>query len=91
MSVYSKKKIIPLRRVMRVKRTEQIRIGYNETISKLCDTSKNLYNQAYYILREKFSKNEKLSSYVDLVKLLQKPSENDEENNYKKLQAQTAL
>jgi len=75
---------------MKVKRTEQIYIGENETISKLCHISKNLYNQTNYVLKQQFLKKEKLSSYNDLVKLLQKPSENDEENNYQKLPAKTA-
>jgi len=75
---------------MKVKRTEQIYIGENETISKLCHISKNLYNQTNYILKQQFLKKEKLSSYEDLVKLFQTPSENDEENNYQKLPAQTA-
>jgi len=67
---------------MKVKRTEQIYIGKNETISKLCHISKNLYNQTNYILGQQFLKKEKSSSYSDLVKLFQNPSENDEENNY---------
>jgi len=75
---------------MKVKRTEQIYIGENETISKLCHISKNLYNQTNYILRHQFLKKEKLSSYNDLVKLFQTPSKNDEENNYQKLPAQTS-
>jgi len=75
---------------MKVKRTEQIYIGKNETISKLCHISKNLYNQTNYVLKQQFIKKEKLSSYNDLIKLFQNPSENDEENNYQKLPAQTA-
>ena len=75
---------------MKVKRTEQIYIGENETISKLCHISKNLYNQSNYVLKQQFIKKEKLSSYNDLVKLFQNPSENDGENNYQKLPAQTA-
>ena len=75
---------------MEVKRTEQIYIGENETISKLCHISKNLYNQTNYVLKHQFLKKEKLSSYNDLVKLFQNPSKNDGENNYQKLPAQTA-
>ena len=75
---------------MKVKRTEQIYIGKNETISKLCHISKNLYNQTNYVLKQQFLKKEKLSSYEDLVRLFQNPSENDDENNYQKLPAQTA-
>ena len=75
---------------MKVKRTEQIHIGENETISKLCHILKKLYKKTNYILRRQFLENEKSSSYVDLVKLFQTPSNNDEENNYQKLHAQTA-
>jgi len=75
---------------MEVKRTEQIYIGENGTISKLCHVSKNLYNQTNYVLKQQFLKKEKLSSYNYLVKLFQNPSENDGENNYQKLPAQTA-
>ncbi|MFP3255874.1 MAG: transposase [Thermoplasmata archaeon] len=75
---------------MKVKRTEQIYIGKNDTISKLCHISKNLYNQTNYVLKQQFIKKEKLSSYEDLVRLFQTQPENDEENNYQKLPAQTA-
>jgi len=75
---------------MKATRTEQIYIRDNETISMVCHLSKNLFNQANYILRQQFLKQEKLSSYNDLVKLFQKPSENNENNNYQKLPAQTA-
>jgi len=75
---------------MKATRTEQIYIRDNETISMVCHLSKNLFNQANYILRQQFLKQEKLSSYNDLVKLFQKPSENNEDNNYRKLPAQTA-
>jgi len=75
---------------MKATRTEQIYIRDNETISMVCHLSKNLFNQANYILRQQFLKQEKLSSYNDLVKLFQKPSENNENNNYRKLPAQTA-
>jgi len=75
---------------MKVTRTEQIYFRDNETISMMCHLSKNLFNQANYILRQQFLNHEKLSSYNDLVKLFQKPSENNENNNYQKLPAQTA-
>jgi len=52
--------------------------------------SKNLYNQTNYILRRQFIKKGKLSSYIDLVKLFQMPSDSEDNNNYRKLPAQTA-
>jgi len=45
---------------MKVKRTEQIYIGENETISKLCHISKNLYNQTNYVLKQQFLKKGKI-------------------------------
>jgi len=61
---------------------KQIYIRENETISKLCHILKKIYKKTNYILRRQFLENEKSSSYVDLVKLFQTPSNNDEENNY---------
>ncbi|OWP56961.1 MAG: transposase [Thermoplasmatales archaeon B_DKE] len=75
---------------MKVRRTEQIFLRENETISHMCHLSKNLYNQANYILRQQFINKEKLTTYGDLVRLFQVPSDRDEYNNYQKLPAQTA-
>ncbi|MHB1708072.1 MAG: hypothetical protein ACYCT2_01160 [Thermoplasmataceae archaeon] len=75
---------------MKVKRTEQVCIGKDENISRLCHLSKNLFNQANYILRQQFIKKETMTGYNDLVKLFQIPSEDDDHNNYQKLPAQTA-
>jgi len=74
---------------MMVKRTEQVYLRENDTISHTCHLSKNLYNQVNYILRQQFIKREKQTGYNDLVKLFQIPSEEDH-NNYQKLPAQTA-
>jgi len=75
---------------MKVRRTEQIFLRENETISHMCHLSKNLYNQANYILRQQFINKEKLTTYGDLVKIFQAPSEEEDHNNYQKLPAQTA-
>ena len=75
---------------MKVTRTEQIYIGYDEHISRLCHLSKNLYNQSNYLLRQQFMNRERQTGYVELVKLFQYPSEDDNHNNYQKLPAQTA-
>jgi len=56
----------------------------------MCHRSKNLYNQKNYILRQEFMKKETLTGYSDLVKLFQRPFNNKENNNYQKLQTQTA-
>ena len=75
---------------MKATRTEQIYIRDNETISMVCHLSKNLFNQANYILRQQFMKGETMTGYSDLVKQFQIPDENNENNNYQKLPAQTA-
>ena len=75
---------------MKVTRTEQIYLKENETISKMCHLSKNLYNQVNYILRSQFRKHEKLSGYNELTKQFSIPSDMEEHNNYQKLPAQTA-
>jgi len=75
---------------MIVKRTEQIHIEKNETISYMCHISKNLFNQTNYIIRQQFFNKERQTGYKNLVKLFQKPSEEDENNNYQKLPSQTA-
>ncbi|MEM3986778.1 MAG: transposase, partial [Candidatus Methanomethylicia archaeon] len=68
---------------MKVKRTERIWIEPNENIKKLCHLSKNLYNEANYIIRQEFFNNKKWIRYNELDKIL-KNSE-----NYKLLPAQT--
>ena len=75
---------------MKVKRTEEIYIGENDTISVLCHISKNLYNQANYVLRQQYLNHERLSGYNALAKQFTVPSDVDDNNNYQKLPAQTA-
>ncbi|OWP55855.1 MAG: transposase [Thermoplasmatales archaeon B_DKE] len=75
---------------MNVRRTEQVYLRENETISHMCHLSKNLYNQVNYILRQQFINKEKLTTYGNLVKIFQEPSEDEDHNNYQKLPAQTA-
>ena len=75
---------------MKVTRTEQIFLKENETISRMCHLSKNLYNQANYILRNQFRKHEKVTGYNDLAKQFSIPSGMEERDNYQKLPAQTA-
>ncbi len=75
---------------MRVIRTEQVYMRGDDTLSLMCHLSKNLYNQANYILRQQFMKKEKMAGYNGLVRLFQTPSDEEERNNYRKLPAQTA-
>jgi putative transposase len=69
---------------MRVKRTEQIWIKPNEDISSLAHISKNLYNEANYLIRQEFFKTGRWIRYYDLNKKLK------ESENYRSLPAQTA-
>jgi transposase len=72
-------------KVETVTRTEQIWLKGDKTIGKLCHLSKNLYNEANYIVRQELSKTDKWVQYNELNKLLKESSE-----NYKALPAQTA-
>ena len=69
---------------MNVIRTEQIWIKGDENIQNLCYISKNLYNEANYIVRHEFFKTKRWIRYNELYKLLKRSE------NYRKLPAQTA-
>lgn len=68
---------------MKAIRTEQIWLLANETLSQLCHLSKNLYNQANYIIKN--AEQGKWIRYNELNKILKEESE-----NYKALPAQTS-
>ena len=67
-----------------MQRTEQIWLRPSAELSGLCHLSKNLYNEAMYIIRQEFFKTGKWVRYNDLTFQL-KSSE-----NYHKLPAQTS-
>lgn len=66
-------------------RTEQIWLKGGKTITELCHLSKNLYNEANYIIRQELFKTGKWTRYNDLNKQLKESSD-----NYKALPTQTA-
>jgi len=68
---------------MKVTRTEQIWMKGDDTIANLCHLSKNLYNQANYIIKN--AEEGKWIRYGDLNKILKEESE-----NYKELPTQTS-
>ena len=72
-----------MKRKIKVTRTEQIWLKPNKTLSKLCHLSKNLYNQANYIIKNAEQAN--WIRYSELDKTLKEESE-----NYQTLPAQTA-
>lgn len=67
-----------------MQRTEQIWLKPSAELSRLCHISKNLYNEANYMIRQEFFESGKWMRYNNLAFQL-KTSE-----NYKKLPAQTA-
>ena len=69
---------------MKVLRTEQIWIKGDENIQNLYHISKNLFNEANYIVRHEFFKTKRWIRYNELYKLLK------ESENYRALPAQTA-
>ncbi len=64
-------------------RTEQIKIPFNSTLSTLCHLSKNLYNEANYVIRQEFFTIGKWIRYNELASLFRN---ND---NYKDFPAQS--
>jgi len=60
---------------MKVKRTEQIWLKPDKNISHMCHLSKNLYNEANYVVRQKLFSDGKWIRYNQLDKML-KNSEN---------------
>jgi len=69
---------------LKVLRTEQIWIKGDENIKELCHLSKNIYNEANYVIRQEFFKTKRWIRYNELYKLLK------ESENYRALPAQTA-
>lgn len=62
----------------------------NESISELCRNSKNLYNQANYIVRQEFIKKDEYVKYGEMDKVMKNVMNLDGELNYRKLPAQSA-
>lgn len=69
---------------MKVKRTEQIWIKEDKNVSRLCHLSKNLYNEANYIVRQNLFESGVWIRYYELWTLLK------ESENYKALPSGTA-
>ena len=65
-------------------------VQYNEQLYRLCEISKNLYNQALYVLKNELKTNNKWLSYYDLNKIMQKTYNLDNQINYRLLKAQVS-
>lgn len=62
----------------------------NLQITEWLKTSKNLYNQANYIVRQEFIRNRKYLNYYDINEIMREVKDLNNEINYRKLKAQTA-
>lgn len=71
---------------MQVKRTEQIRLPPTDNLSYLCHLSKNLFNEANYIIRQELTQNGKWTRFNSLNEQLNKGGS----DNYTLLPSQTA-
>ncbi len=69
---------------VKMKRTEKMHLDGNEELSNLCHLSKNLYNEANYVIRQEFFETGEWIRYNELANTM-KYSE-----NYQQLPAQTA-
>ena len=58
-------------------------IPYNKEIYNLCKVSKNLYNQALYIVKDELKKNNKWLWYDDLDKIMKTTTNLEGNINYK--------
>ncbi|MFX1520875.1 MAG: RNA-guided endonuclease InsQ/TnpB family protein [Promethearchaeota archaeon] len=69
---------------MRVKRTEQLWLKPNATLSHFCHLSKNLYNEANYAIKQSLNDQGRWIRYTKLYQQLKRST------NYRQLPAQTA-
>ena len=74
---------------MKVLRTEQIWLKPNKNISKLCHLSKNLYNQANYIIKQCLDKDNKWIHFDGLDRIFNGKGTGPSDN-YKQLPSNTA-
>ena len=65
-------------------------IKYNEKLYELCKVSKNLYNQALYIVKHELRENNKWLGYNQLNTILQQTTNLEGEINYRLLKAQVS-
>ncbi len=65
-------------------------LKYNDRLYELCKISKNLYNQALYIVKQELNTNNKWLSYYDLNKILQSTYNLEGTINYRLLKAQVS-
>jgi len=70
--------------------TRGFKIKYRDDLTHLFKTSKNLYNQALYILNQEYKNSAKYISYVELDKIMKNTLNLEKEINYKLLPAQTS-
>lgn len=66
----------------------KFKIKKNNKLDELCKISKNLYNQANYIITENFKENKKFISYHDILPIIQNTKNLEGEINYRLLKSQ---
>ena len=74
---------------MKVTRTEQIWLKPNKTLSNLCHLSKNLYNQANYLIKQSLDREGKWIHSNEMDKILNGKG-TDPSENYRQLPSNTA-
>jgi len=68
----------------------KFKITDNQEIRNLCRISKNLYNQALYIVKQHYKKSGNILWYTDLDKIMKKKVNLEGEINYRLLKAQVS-
>ena len=68
----------------------KFKITDNQEIRNLCRISKNLYNQALYIVKQHYKKSGNILWYTDLDKIMKKEVNLESEINYRLLKAQVS-
>ena len=63
---------------------------YNKNLYRLCEISKNLYNQALYMFKKELKDNDRWLFYQDLNSIMQNVTNIENEINYKLLKAQVS-
>lgn len=73
-----------------MKLTYRFKIKENKSLNKLSKISKELYNQANYIVRQEFINNKKYLNYYSIDKIMKETKNLESKINYKLLPAQSS-
>jgi putative transposase len=70
--------------------TYKFQIDKNKTLLDFCKTSKDLYNQANYLIKNYYLENNKYLGYYEFEKIIKHTTNLENEINYRKLKAQVS-